>query len=124
MLPLGGAAVAMATAGTSSQPANDATLPLSVKTKRARARQHVSLRALRPATRRNSSYALPAGSGKWNFVTATGALNLKGVLAIAVGTRSVKINSVTFTRPAKGAGELTVKPAGHKVKLSTVTASR
>lgn len=121
MLPLGATAVAMATSGTSSQAANKATLTLSVKAKRALARQHVSLRALRPATRQKSSYALPASSGKWNFVTATGTLNLKGVLAIAVGKRSVKINSVTFTRPAKGAGTLTVKLAGHKVKLFTVT---
>jgi hypothetical protein len=121
MLPLGAAAVAMATSGAGAQPANTATLTLSVKAKRALAHQHVSLRALPPATRWKSSYALPAGSGKWNFVTATGTLNLKGVLAIAVGKRSVKINSVTFTRPAKGAGQLTVKLAGHRVKLFTIT---
>lgn len=121
MLPLGAAAVAMATSGTGSAPANNATLTLSVKAKRALARQHISLRAMRPATRRNSSYALPTSSGKWNFVTATGTLNLKGVLAIAVGRRSAKLGSVTFTRPAKGAGQLTVKLAGHKVKLFTVT---
>jgi hypothetical protein len=121
MTALGAAAVATATAGVGSQPANKATLTLSVKAKRALARQHVSLRALRPASRQKSSYALPASSGKWNFVTATGTLNLKGVLAVAVGKRSVKIKSVTFTRPAKGAGQLTVKLAGHKVKLFTVT---
>jgi hypothetical protein len=121
MTTLGAAAVATATSGSSSQPANKATLTLSVKAKRALARQHVSLRALRPASRTKSSYALPASSGKWNFVTATGTLNLKGVLAVAVGKRSVKMNSVTFTRPAKGAGQLTVKLAGHKVKLFTVT---
>ena len=43
------------------------------------------------------------------------------MLAIAVRKRSVKMNSVTFTRPAKGAGQLTVKVAGHKVKLFTIT---
>jgi hypothetical protein len=121
MLPLGAAAVAMATSGTSSAPANNATLTLSVNAKRALARQHVSLRALRPATRRNSSYALPTSSGKWNFVTATGTLNLKGVLAVSVGRRSAKLGSVTFTRPSKGAGQLTAKLAGHKVNLFTVT---
>ncbi|HJS93503.1 MAG TPA: hypothetical protein VJ741_04505, partial [Solirubrobacteraceae bacterium] len=94
---------------------------MSVKARRSLARQHVTIRARRPATRRKSSYALPASSGKWNFAKATGTLKLKGVLAIAVRKRSVKINSVTFTRPAKGAGKLTVKLARHKVKLFTIT---
>lgn len=122
MLPvsIGIAAVATA-AGSSANSASSATLTLSVKAKRTLARQHVTVRALRPATRRKSSYALPASSGKWNFTKATGTLNLKGVLAIAVRKRSVKMNSVTFTRPAKGAGQLTVKVAGHKVKLFTIT---
>jgi hypothetical protein len=122
MLPvsIGVAAVASA-AGSSSNSASSATLTLSVKAKRSLARQHVTVRALRPATRRKSSYALPATSGKWNFTKATGTLNLKGVLAIAVRKRSVKLNSVTFTRPTKGAGQLTVKLAGHKVKLFTIT---
>ena len=43
------------------------------------------------------------------------------MLAIAVGKRSAKVNSATFTRPARGAGQLTVKLAGHKVKLFTLT---
>lgn len=122
MLPvsIGIAAVATA-AGSSSTSGSSATLTLSVKAKRSLARQHVTVRALRPATRRKSSYALPASSGKWNFTKATGTLNLKGVLAIAVRKRSVKMNSVTFTRPAKGAGALTVKVARHKVKLFTIT---
>jgi hypothetical protein len=94
---------------------------LSVKAKRSLARQHVTVRALRPATRRKSSYALPATSGNWNFAKATGRLNLKGVLAIAARKRSVKMTSVTFTRPAKGAGALTVSVARHKVKLFTIT---
>jgi hypothetical protein len=122
MLPvsIGVAAVASA-AGSSSNSTSSATLTLSVKAKRSLARQHVTVRALRPATRRKSSYALPATSGKWNFVKATGTLKLKGVLAIAVRKRSVKLHSVTFARPAKGAGKLTVKLAGHKVKLFTIT---
>ena len=118
---LGAVAVSTAATGSTAQPANKATLTLSVKAKKSLARQHVTVRALRPATRRKSSYALPAKSGKWNFVTATGTLNLKGVLAVKVGKRSAKINSVTFTRPAKGAGRLTVKLAGHKVNLFTIT---
>jgi hypothetical protein len=122
MLPvsIGVAAVASA-AGSSSKSTSSATLTLSVKAKRSLARQHVTVRALRPATRRKSSYALPASSGKWNFTKATGTLNLKGVLAIAVRKRSVKINSVTFTRPAKGSGQLTAKLARHKVKLFTIS---
>jgi hypothetical protein len=121
MLPVSIGAAAVATAaGSSSKSTSTATLTLSVKAKRSLARQHVTVRALRPATRRKSSYALPASSGKWNFAKATGTLNLKGVLAIAVRKRSVNIRSVTFTRPAKGAGKLTVKLARHKVKLFTI----
>lgn len=122
MLPVSIGAAAVATAaGSSSKSTSTATLTLSVKARRSLARRHVTVRALRPATRRKSSYALPARSGKWNFAKATGTLNLKGVLAIAVRKRSVRINSVTFTRPAKGAGKLTVKLARHKVKLFTIT---
>ncbi len=122
MLPLSIEVAAVATAaGSSSKSTSGATLTLSVKAKRSFARQHVSVRALRPATSRKSSYALPANSGKWNFTKATGTLKLKGVLRIAVRKRSVKISSVTFTRPAKGNGQLTVKVAGHKVKLFTIT---
>ncbi len=120
---LGAVAVALASSSSSSSSGskNSATLTLSVKAKRSLARQHVTLRAKRPATRHSASYAMPASSGRWNYVTATGTLNLKGVLAVAVGKRSVKINSVTFTRPAKGNGQLTVKLTGHKVKLFTIT---
>jgi hypothetical protein len=121
VLPLG--ATALAASNTTPQPttANAATLTLSVNAKRALARQHVALRALKPATRRNSSYALPNSSGKWNFANATGTLHFKGVLALVLGKRKVNINSVTFTRPAKGAGKLTAKLAGHQVQLFTIT---
>ncbi len=120
-LSIGGAAVATAAAGSAAKPTNAATLTLSVKAKKSLARQHVTVRALRPATRKKSSYALPASSGKWNFAKATGTLNLKGVLSVAAGKRKVKINTVTFNRPAKGNGQLTVKLAGKKVKLFTIT---
>ena len=60
-------------------------------------------------------------SGKWNFANATGTLNLKGVLHVVLGKRSASMKSVTFTRPAKGNGHVTVKLAGHKVQLFTVT---
>ena len=121
MLPLGATAIAASTSTANSTAANVATLTLSVKAKRALARQHVALRALKPATRRKSSYALPDTSGKWNFANATGTLHFKGVLALVLGKRTVKINSVTFTRPAKGSGQLTAKLAGHQVKLFTIT---
>jgi hypothetical protein len=119
--PLGATALAASTSATKATPANKATLTLSVKAKRALARQHVALRALKPATRRQSSYGLTETSGKWNYVNATGTLHFKGVLALVVKKRKVKINSVTFTRPAKGAGKLTAKVAGHQVKLFTIT---
>jgi hypothetical protein len=61
------------------------------------------------------------GSGKWNFANATGTLNLKGVLHVVLGNRSAAMKSVTFTRPAKGNGHVTVKLAGHEVQLFTVT---
>ena len=114
---LGATAVA-ATAGSS---ANSATLTLSAVAKKALTRQHVALRAERPATRRKASYALPESSGRWNFVTATGTLNFKGMLAVVVGKHSLKMGSVTFTRPAKGNGQVTAKLAGKKVKLFTIT---
>jgi hypothetical protein len=122
MLPLSLGASALATAASSSTKSSSAaTLTLSVKAKRSLARKHVTVRALRPATRRKSSYALPATSGKWNFVKATGTLNLKGVLSVAIRKRSVKLNSVTFTRGAKGKGQLSVKLKGHKVNLFNIT---
>jgi hypothetical protein len=112
---------ATAYAATSGGNSNSATLTLSAKAQKALAGRHAALRAQSPATRKKASYALPESSGKWNFVTATGTLNFKGVLALAAGKHKFKINSVTFTRPAKGNGQLTVKLAGKKVKLFTIT---
>ena len=112
---------ATAYAATSGSNSNSATLTLSTKAQKALAGHHAALRAQSPATRKKSSYALPESSGKWNFVNATGTLNFKGVLALAAGKNTFKINSVTFTRPAKGNGQLTVKLAGKKVKLFTIT---
>jgi hypothetical protein len=63
----------------------------------------------RPAPRRKSAYVLPDSSGKWNFANATGTLNLKGVAHVVLGKRSAGMKSVTFTRPAKGNGHVTVK---------------
>ena len=122
MLPVGATALA-STKGSSvtSHSGDGATLTLSAKAKRSFAGQHVALTAQRPATRRKATYALPETSASWNFAKATGTLNLKGVLHIVLGKRSVALKSVTFTRPAKGNGLLTAKIAGHKVKLFTVT---
>jgi hypothetical protein len=122
MLPLGADAVASTnTVALSSHSGDGATLTLSAKAKRSFAGNHLTLKAQRPATRKKSSYALPDSSGKWNFTNATGTLNLKGVLHIALGKRSAALKSVTFTRPAKGNGQITAKLAGKKVKLFTVT---
>ena len=122
MLPLGAdAAASTSTVALTSQSGDGATLTLSTKARRSFAGQHLTLKVQRPATRRKSTYALPDSSGKWNFDKATGTLNLKGVLHIVLGKRSAAMKSVTFTRPAKGNGQVTVKLAGHKVNLSTVT---
>jgi hypothetical protein len=122
MLPLGADAVASINgAAVASHSGDGATLTLSAKAKRSFAGQHVVLKAQRPATRRKASYALPDSSGNWNFAKATGTLNLKGILHILLGKRSVAMKSVTFTRPAKGNGLLTAKIAGRKVKLFTIT---
>lgn len=118
-IALAAATSAIAMATTTS--GNTATLRLSVKAKRALARQHAVVRALGPATRHKSRYALPVSSGTWNFLSATGTLNLKGVLAIVVRKHSLKINSVTFTRPSSGNGRLTAKLAGHRVRLFSIT---
>jgi len=112
---------ATAFAATSAGSSPSATLTLSAKAKSSLSKRHVTLRAPWPGVRKKSSYALPESSGTWNFVNATGTLNFKGVLALKAGKRSFKINSVTFTRPAKGNGQLTVKLAGKKVKLFTIT---
>lgn len=120
-LMLSAAATAFAATTSSSSSSSSGTLTLSAKAKKSLAGQHAALRATRPATRHNASYALPETSGTWNFVTATGTLNFNGVLSIAKGKQSKKINSVTFTRPAKGNGQLTVKLAGKKVRLFTIT---
>ncbi len=121
-LPLGADAFASTNGvAVTSHSGDGATLTLSAKAKRSFAGQHVALTAQRPATRRKASYALPDNSGSWNFAKATGTLNLKGVLHIALGKRSVAMKSVTFTRPAKGNGLLTAKIAGRKVKLFTAT---
>ena len=121
MLPIGADAAASTNTAVTSQSGDGATLTLSAKAKRSFSGQHVSLTAQRPATRRKSTYALPDSSGKWNFAKATGTLNLKGVLHVVLGKRSVAMKSVTFTRPAKGNGQVSVKLAGHKVQLFTVT---
>jgi len=122
MLPVGAdAATSVNTVALTAHSGDGATLTLSTKAKRSFATQHMTLRAQKPATRRKSSYALPDTSGKWNFAKATGTLNFKGVLHIVLKKRSVAMKSVTFTRPAKGNGQVTVKLAGHKVKLFTIT---
>ena len=115
------AALAAPTGRSPSATADTGTLTLSVKAKRGLARQHVAIRAQGPAARHNSSYALPESSGQWNFVTATGTLHFKGNLAIALARHSVKVTSVTFTRPARGNGRLTVKLGRLTVKLFTIT---
>ncbi|HUA05699.1 MAG TPA: hypothetical protein VMB27_17455 [Solirubrobacteraceae bacterium] len=122
MLPLGASALASTNGvAVASHSGDGATLTLSAKAKRSFAGQHVALKAQRPATRRKATYALPDSSGNWNFAKATGTLNLKGILHIVLGKRSVAMKSVTFTRPAKGNGQLTAKIAGHKLRLFTVT---
>lgn len=122
MLPLGAdAAAATNTVALTSHSGDGATLTLSAKAKRSLSGEHLTLKAQRPATRRKSAYALPDSSGTWNFANATGTLNLKGVLHIVLGKRSAAMKSVTFTRPAKGNRHVTVKLAGHKVQLFTVT---
>jgi hypothetical protein len=122
MLPVGADAATSANAVAPTAHTGDgATLTLSAKSTRSFSKQHVTLRAQKPATRRKASYALPDTSGKWNFAKATGTLNFKGVLHIVLGKHSVAMKSVTFTRPAKGNGQVTVKLAGHKVQLFTIT---
>jgi hypothetical protein len=121
MLPIAADAATSSNTAVTSQSGDGATLTLSAKAKHSFAGQHVTFTAQRPATRRKSTYALPDSSGKWNFAKATGTLNLKGVLHVVLGKRSVAMKSVTFTRPAKGNGQVTAKLAGHKVQLFTVT---
>jgi hypothetical protein len=121
VLPLGADAATSNNTAVTSQSGDGATLTLSAKAKHSFAGQHVTLTAQRPATRRKSTYALPDSSGSWNFAKATGTLNLKGVLHVVLGKRSVAMKSVTFKRPAKGNGQVSVKLDGRKVQLFSVT---
>ena len=110
MLPLGADAASTNTVALTSHTGDGATLTLSAKAKRSFAGQHVTLKAQRPATRRSS--ALPDSSGKWNFA-ATGR-STSGVLHIVLGKRSAAMNSVTFTRPAKGNGQVATALAARR----------
>jgi hypothetical protein len=71
--------------------------------------------------RRAPTLASRFAASKERLADATGTLNLKGVLHIVLGKRSAAMKSVTCTCPAKGSGKVTVKLAGHKVGLLTVT---
>ncbi|HUJ35995.1 MAG TPA: hypothetical protein VLW51_12340 [Solirubrobacteraceae bacterium] len=116
-----GAAASANTVALTSHSGDGAALTLSAKARRALAGQHLTLRVQRPATRRGSTYALPDRSGKWNFANATGTINLEGVPHVVLGKHSAALKSVTFTRPAKGNGQVMVKLAGHKLELFTAT---
>lgn len=97
------------------------TLTLSPKAKRTLSKRHVRLTARKPAARSKSRYSLPAKSGRWDFSTARGTVKLSGGLQVRVGRRTVHLSSLTFNRPAKGAGHVTTTLKGHRVTLFTVS---
>lgn len=94
-----------------------ATLTLTKATNRALKKAHVTIQALKPSTHKKSTITLPTKSGKWNFTTAKGTLNLKGALRVKRAKRSQKLGTLVFSRGPKGGGQLTVKVRGKKVKL-------
>jgi hypothetical protein len=94
-----------------------ATFTLNKATSRSLKKAHVTLQALKPSTHKKSTFSLPTKSGRWNFTTAKGTLNLKGALRVKRGKRSQKLGTLVFARGAKGGGQLTVKVRGKKVKL-------
>jgi hypothetical protein len=110
-----------ATQAVHVQKGDHAQFTLSNKTKRKLNKRHVRLTTNKPGTRSKSKYSLPAKSGRWNFTTARGTVQLKGALRLRAGRRAVNLGLATFSRPAKGVTQVTVKVRGRRVRLFRIS---
>jgi hypothetical protein len=103
---------------------DQATLTLNKATKRALAKNHISLKANKPARRKGDNATFPQKSGKWNFSNTSGSLSYNGVTHFVRGKRSVKVTRLSFTRRVKGkksTASLVAFLGKKKVTLLTLT---
>jgi hypothetical protein len=113
-----------ATVTLKSTKGDQATLTLSAPAKRAFARNHIALKAAKPASRKGNNTSFPEKSGKWNFANTSGSVTYTGVSRLVRGKRSVKITRLSFTRTVKGkksSASLTAFIGRKKVTLLTLT---
>ena len=121
--------VSSATAATrtvtlKSTKGDQATITLNKQTKRALKRNHIALKANKPAKRKGNNATFPQKGGKWNFANTSGSVNYNGVTRFVSGTRTVKLTRLSFTRTVKGkksTAKLNAFFAKKKVTLLTLT---
>ena len=118
------ATAATQTVTLKSTKGDQATLTLNKATRRALAKNHISLRANKPARRKGSNATFPQKSGKWNFSNTSGSVTYNGVTRFVRGKRSVKVTKLSFTRTVKGkksTASLVAFFGRRKVTLLTLT---
>lgn len=81
---------------------DQATITLNKATKRVLAKNHISLKANKPATHKGNNSTFPQKSGKWNFSNTSGSVTYNGVTRFVRNKRSVKLTKLSFTRTVKG----------------------
>jgi hypothetical protein len=96
------ATAATQTVTLKSTKGDQATITLNKATKRALAKNHISLKASKPASRKGNNAIFPQKSGKWNFSNTSGSVTYNGVTRFVRGKRSVKVTRLSFTRTLKG----------------------
>ncbi|MGZ6378818.1 MAG: hypothetical protein ACXVE7_15235 [Solirubrobacteraceae bacterium] len=96
------AAAATQTVTLKSTKGDQATITLNQATKRALAKNHISLKANKPASRKGNNATFPQKSGKWNFANTSGSVTYNGITRFVRGKRSVKVTRLSFTRTVKG----------------------
>jgi hypothetical protein len=118
------ATAATQTVTLKSTKGDQATLTLNKATKRALAKNHISLKANKPASHRGSNATFPQKSGKWNFSNTSGTVTYNGVSRFVRAKRSVKVTKLSFTRTVKGkrsTASLVAFLGKKKVTLLTLT---
>jgi hypothetical protein len=118
------ATAAAQTVTLKSTKGDQAMLTLNKATKRALAKNHISLKANKPASHRGSNATFPQKSGKWNFSNTSGTVTYNGVSRFVRAKRSVKVTKLSFTRTVKGkrsTASLVAFLGKKKVTLLTLT---
>ncbi len=118
------AAAATKTVTLKSTKGDQATITLNKQTKNALKKNHIALKANKPAKRKGNNATLPEKSGKWNFSNTSGNVTYNGVTRFVRGKRSVKLTKFGFTRTVKGkksTAKLNAFFGKKKVTLLTLT---